>query len=207
MSITRSSFWLSNHFVFQCDIALLEYYVQSTSDPVLQKILQLLRKTTHLDKDEKNFIINSTLNNCNFVGVHGYNLTVNEKAASKKEAKGNDTYAKAPGNDKMAKGKVEGEDLLDDNAPETKDKTDFEGEDADGNKYDIGYNVREGEGSEGNMVEAPESGKNAKETKFVKNLSSFMNLAKAPGQEGDVDFEVNDEMGYNIQESDDLKKN
>ena len=140
-------------------------------------------------------------------GVHGYNLTVNEKAASKKEAKGNDTYAKAPGNDKMSKGKVEGEDLLDDNAPETKDKTDFEGEDADGNKYDIGYNVREGEGSEGNMVEAPESGKNAKETKFVKNLSSFMNLAKAPGKEGDVDFEVNDEMGYNIQESDDLKKN
>jgi hypothetical protein len=34
-----------------------------------------------------------------------------------------------------------------------------------------------------------------------------MNLAEAPGKEGDIDFEVNDEIGYNLAESDDLKKN
>jgi hypothetical protein len=35
----------------------------------------------------------------------------------------------------------------------------------------------------------------------------MMNLAEAPGKEGNIDFEVNDEMGYNIQESDEVKKN
>ena len=57
------------------------------------------------------------------------------------------------------------------------------------------------------MVEAPESGKAAKETKHVTSLDKFMNLAEAPGAEGDIDFEVNDEIGYNLDESDDLKKN
>jgi len=133
--------------------------------------------------------------------MHGYNLTMNE--AKEKAA----TMAKAPGNNKKEKGKVEGEDLLDDNAPETKDKTDFEGEDADGKNKEIGYNIREGAESEGDMVEAPENGKNAKETRHVTTLDKFMNLAQAPGAEGDIDFEVNDEMGYNLDESDDLKKN
>ena len=133
--------------------------------------------------------------------MHGYNITVNEAKAKA------DAMAKAPGNNKKEKAKVEGEDLLDDKAPETKDKTDFEGEDADGKNKEIGYNIREGAEAEGDMVEAPESGKNAKETKHVTSLDKFMNLAEAPGKEGDIDFEVNDEIGYNLAESDDLKKN
>jgi hypothetical protein len=133
--------------------------------------------------------------------MHGYNITVNEAKAKA------DAMAKAPGNNKKEKAKVEGEDLLDDKAPETKDKTDFEGEDADGKNKEIGYNIREGAEAEGDMVEAPESGKNAKETKHVTTLDKFMNLAEAPGKEGDIDFEVNDEIGYNLAESDDLKKN
>jgi hypothetical protein len=133
--------------------------------------------------------------------MHGYNITVNEAKAKA------DAMAKAPGNNKKEKAKVEGEDLLDDKAPETKDKTDFEGEDADGKNKEIGYNIREGAEAEGDMAEAPESGKNAKETKHVTSLDKFMNLAEAPGKEGDIDFEVNDEIGYNLAESDDLKKN
>jgi hypothetical protein len=133
--------------------------------------------------------------------MHGYNITVNEAKAKA------DAMAKAPGNNKKEKAKVEGEDLLDDKAPETKGKTDFEGEDADGKNKEIGYNIREGAEAEGDMAEAPEAGKNAKETKHVTSLDKFMNLAEAPGAEGDIDFEVNDENGYNLDESDDLKKN
>ena len=39
MNIIGSSFLLSNHFTFQFNVALLEYYVRSVRDPVLQKIL------------------------------------------------------------------------------------------------------------------------------------------------------------------------
>ena len=178
--------------------------------------------------------------------LHGYNITMNEAKAKA------DAMAKAPGNNNKEKAKVEGEDLLDDKAPETKpkDKVDFEGEDADGKNKEIGYNIREGAEAEGNMVEAPENGKSAKDTGnsvagtsdmieapengksakdtgnsvagtsnmvqapgtatkagHVKSLDQFMNLATAPGAEGDIDFDVNDEMGYNLAESDDLKKN
>ncbi len=129
--------------------------------------------------------------------MHGYNLTVNEAKAKA------DAMAKAPGNNKKEKGKVEGEDDLAE-GPETKDKTEFEGKDADGKNKEIGYNLREG--VDANLVEAPEKGKAAKETKHVTSLDKFMNLAEAPGSEGDIDFEVNDEMGYNLDESDDLKK-
>ncbi len=132
--------------------------------------------------------------------MHGYNLTVNEAKAKA------DAMAKAPGNNKKEKGKVEGEDDLAE-GPETKDKTEFEGKDADGKNKEIGYNLREGAETEGDMAEAPETGKNAKETRHVTSLDKFMNLAQAPGSEGDIDFEVNDEMGYNLDESDDLKKN
>ena len=71
--------------------------------------------------------------------LHGYNITMNEGKDKKEEG----DLAKAPGNNKKEKGKVEGEDLLAD-APETKDKTEFDAEDADGEKYEIGYNLREG---------------------------------------------------------------
>ena len=67
MNITGSSFWLSNHFTFQFDVALLEHYVTSARDPVLQKILKLLRKITPLEKDEIDFAVDSVLSKCDFV--------------------------------------------------------------------------------------------------------------------------------------------
>lgn len=149
--------------------------------------------------------------------LHGYNVTMNEKDEAKapgdsKMEAGKDLNKKnletAPGSNKKEKGKVEGEDLMTDDAPETKDKTEFEGKDAKGSKYDIGYNLREGEAeAEGEMVEAPEKGKPAKETEAKGNLEKMMDLAEAPGKEGDIDFEVNSEMGYNLKESDEVKKN
>jgi hypothetical protein len=149
--------------------------------------------------------------------LHGYNVTMNEKDEAKapgdsKMTSGKDmnkkNLEKAPGSNKKEKGKVEGEDLLDDNAPETKDKTDFKGKDAENSKYEIGYNIREGKAeNEGEMVEAPEGGKPAKETEAKGNIEKLMDLAEAPGKEGDIDFEVNSEMGYNLKESDEVKKN
>jgi len=151
--------------------------------------------------------------------LHGYNVTMNEKNQTTAKAPGDSklesgkdankkNLATAPGSHKKEKAKAEGEDLLSDNAPETKKKTEFDGKDAEGSKYEIGYNIREGKAEdEGNMVEAPEKGKNAKETTAKGNLEKMMNLAEAPGKEGNIDFEVNDEMGYNIQESDEVKKN
>jgi hypothetical protein len=151
--------------------------------------------------------------------LHGYNVTMNEKNQTTAKAPGDSklesgkdankkNLATAPGSHKKEKAKAEGEDLLSDNAPETKKKTEFDGKDAEGSKYEIGYNIREGKAEdEGNMVEAPEKGKNAKETTSKGNLEKMMNLAEAPGKEGNIDFEVNDEMGYNIQESDEVKKN
>jgi hypothetical protein len=157
--------------------------------------------------------------------MHGYNLTVNEAKA--KAA----TMAKAPGNNKKEKAKVEGEDDLAE-APETKDKTEFEGEDADGKNKEIGYNLREG--VDANLVEAPGSGKEAKETKgttstnfiqapakgkspketrHVSSLEKFMNLAEAPGDSLDIEFDAehiggkHKAIGYNLDESNDLKKN
>ena len=85
--------------------------------------------------------------------LHGYNISMNE---GKEKAKGD--LAKAPGDNKKEKAKVEGEDLLDDNAPDTKDKTDFEGEDADGKNDEIGYNLRESE--DDSLVEADDVKKN-----------------------------------------------
>lgn len=149
--------------------------------------------------------------------LHGYNVTMNEKDEAKapgdsKMEAGKDLNKKnletAPGSNKKEKGKVEGEDLMTDDAPETKDKTEFEAKDAKGSKYDIGYNLREGEAeAEGEMVEAPEKGKPAKETEAKGNLEKMMDLAEAPGKEGNIDFEVNSEMGYNLKESDEVKKN
>jgi len=69
--------------------------------------------------------------------MHGYNITMNEAKAKAT------TMAKAPGNNNKEKAKVEGENLLDDRAPETKDKTEFDGEDANGKNKEIGYNLRE----------------------------------------------------------------
>jgi hypothetical protein len=143
--------------------------------------------------------------------LHGYNVTMNEKNETAKApgdskiSSGKDlnkkNLASAPGSNKMEKSKVEGEDLLSDNAPETKEKTEFDGKDAEGAKYEIGYNVREGKTeSEGEMVEAPESGTNAKETHAKSDMKMKMNLAEAPCKEGDIDFEVNKKIGYNIGE-------
>ena len=143
-----------------------------------------------------------------FDSLHGYNITMNEAKA--KEEKAN--LAKAPGDNKKEKGKVEGEDLLGD-APETKDKTDFEGEDVDGEKYEIGYNLREGKAeNEGELAEAPDAeAKSNADTKLSGDIKKEMNLAEAPGKEGDIDFEGDsDDTGYNLdeaEESEEVKKN
>jgi hypothetical protein len=137
--------------------------------------------------------------------LHGYNITMNE--AKKKD--GNDDLAKAPGNNKKEKGKVEGEKLLAD-SPKTKDKTNFDAEDADGEKYEIGYNLREGKvENEGDLAEAPDNeAKSNAITKLKGGSEKIMNLAEAPGKEGDIDFKGDvEDMGYNLTESETLKKN
>jgi len=134
--------------------------------------------------------------------MHGYNITMNEAKAKA------DTMSKAPGNNKKEKAKVEGEDDLAE-APETNDKTEFEGESADGKNKEIGYNLREGD----NLAEAPIMGKSPKKTRHVSSLEKFMNLAEAPGDSLDIDFDAehiggkHKTIGYNLDESDDLKKN
>ena len=136
--------------------------------------------------------------------MHGYNMTMNEAKA--KAA----TMAKAPGNNMKEKAKVEGEDDLAE-GPETKDKTKFGGESADGKNKGIGYNLREGVGH--NLAKAPANGKATKETRHISSLEKFMNLAEAPGDSLDIDFDGEhmereyDGIGYGIDESDDLKKN
>jgi hypothetical protein len=63
------------------------------------------------------------------------------------------------------------------------------------------------------LVEAPENGTKAKETKGKTNIEKLANLAEAPGKEGNIDFDAEDvegdkyEIGYNLTESDSLKKN
>ena len=52
MNMAGSSFYPSNHLDFHFDVALLQHYVRLASDPILQKIIQLLRKITPLDEDE-----------------------------------------------------------------------------------------------------------------------------------------------------------
>jgi len=148
--------------------------------------------------------------------VHGYNLTMNEaKAKAEKTVlskapgdsklnKGKEGNPKgaletAPGNAKMSKGKVAGTKDLEE-APGTEADTDFDGHDGAENGYDIGYNLREQEN--GKLAEAPESGKGAKETKATSSaLVAKQNLAKAPGKGKEVDFEANDDNGYNLDES------
>jgi len=154
--------------------------------------------------------------------VHGYNITMNEAKAKAekpvlakapgdsklnkgKEGNPKGSLETAPGNDKMAKGKVAGAKDLEE-APGAKGKTDFDGHDGAENGYEIGYNLREQEN--GKLAEAPENGKGAKETKSTSSaLVSKQNLAKAPGKGKEVDFEANDDNGYNLAESEDLKKN
>jgi len=154
--------------------------------------------------------------------VHGYNLTMNEaKAKAEKSVlakapgdsklnKGKEGNPKgaletAPGNSKMSKGKVAGAKDLEE-APGKEADTDFDGHDSAENGYDIGYNLREQEN--GKLAEAPESGKGAKETKSTSSaLVAKQNLAKAPGKGKEVDFEPRDENGYNLDESENLKKN
>jgi hypothetical protein len=57
------------------------------------------------------------------------------------------------------------------------------------------------------LAEAPEAASQDKSgAKDIEDLEGH-NLATAPGTEGDVDIKVNAEMGYNLDENDDVKKN
>ena len=66
--INVKSMWLSIHFLFQYDFALLEHYVRSRSDPKLQEILATLRKIHFNDQD----IDKATAlicDNCHFISI------------------------------------------------------------------------------------------------------------------------------------------
>ena len=48
-------------------MGLFNHYIRSANNPILQKILQLLRKIDPLSDEEINFIIKSILDNCIFI--------------------------------------------------------------------------------------------------------------------------------------------
>jgi len=155
------------------------------------------------------------------------------KMVDGKEKNKKANLAEAPGNDKKVTGKTPGDKFLA-KAPGTKGKIDFDANDESGEKYDhIGYNLEEAKVSKhGDMVEAPESGKNAKETHATASqledgmdlieapekgkkakettigsaLSKRMDLAEAPGKEGNISLKYDKKHGYNLTESEDLKK-
>jgi len=138
-----------------------------------------------------------------------------------------ETYAKAPGEAKMAKDdsatEKRAEKLMSD-APkdeEVQDKTSKkdvenqkvaqladapEGSEKE-TKYEaspeIGYNLREGEDiskEDPNLAEAPKSSSQEKSgEEFIENVAD-QNLAKAPGKEGDIGYSVDKENGYNLDE-------
>ena len=74
----------------------------------------------------------------------------------------------------------------------------------------MGYNLDEKadiEKADQQLAEAPEASSQDKSgAKDIEDLKDH-NLATAPGTEGDIDIKVNAEMGYNLDESDDVKKN
>jgi len=116
-------------------------------------------------------------------GFHGYNLTMNEaikkiqsqyKNGQLVKAPGNDKMTKgkdankknlaaAPGSSKMVKGKEQGKNLLRD-APGKEGDVDFDGVDAAGNKYEIGYNIAEGKTTATNYAKTPNGGSKVKST-------------------------------------------
>jgi hypothetical protein len=61
--------------------------------------------------------------------------------------------------------------------------------------------------ADGQMAEAPKSTSQEKSGEEFTEDPKDMNLAEAPGVEGDIDIKVNSEMGYNLDESDEVKKN
>jgi hypothetical protein len=75
---------------------------------------------------------------------------------------------------------------------------------------EMGYNLDEKADiakTDQQLAEAPESASQDKSgSKDIEDLKD-QNLAEAPGTEGDIDIKVNSEMGYNLDESDDVKKN
>ena len=96
--------------------------------------------------------------------VHGYNLTMNEaKKKSDPKGKSNDTFEKAPGDSKLAKGKINkdgnlgvapgnkdksegkvlGKDGLEEAPDDNNKDTKYKGEDAEGEVDGIGYNLKE----------------------------------------------------------------
>jgi hypothetical protein len=75
---------------------------------------------------------------------------------------------------------------------------------------EMGYNLHEEKDlskEDPEMADAPKSSSQDKSgEKFIEDTKD-MNLAEAPGAEGDIDIKVNSEMGYNLDESDEVKKN
>jgi hypothetical protein len=75
---------------------------------------------------------------------------------------------------------------------------------------EMGYNLDEKAEiakTDQQLAEAPEAASQDKSgAKDIEDIEGH-NLATAPGTEGDVDIKVNAEMGYNLDENDDVKKN
>ena len=69
-----------------------------------------------------------------------------------------------------------------------------------------GYNLDEKAeiAGDSNMAVAPEA--KAKSESAPEKVGD-QNLAEAPGKEGDIDYSVDKENGYNLDESDEVKKN
>ena len=68
-------------------MGLFNHYIRSANNPILQKILQLLRKINPLSDGEINFIIESILDNCTFVDSWDGLPDDVVKIVSKKEAR------------------------------------------------------------------------------------------------------------------------
>jgi hypothetical protein len=133
----------------------------------------------------------------------GYNLH-EEKDLSKEDPE----MAEAPKSSSQDKS---GEKFIDDldnqelaKAPGKEGDIDFEA-----NK-EMGYNLEEKADiakTDDGMAEAPKSNSQDKSGEEFIEDTKDMNLAEAPGKEGEIDIKVNSEMGYNLDESDEVKKN
>lgn len=145
--------------------------------------------------------------------LHGYNRTMNEGKADLKNATPKTNYSKAPGNDKKApQVNVKNKSLAD--APDKKGKSKLTSGSTDPDFSDAPGNDEMGKGKNANvkknLAEAPGNDNKQNGKELGKN-----NLSSAPvDKNGVLKFDVSDakdakvyKSGYNIAESEEVKKN
>ena len=166
---------------------------KSKFDAEKQSVAQLAEAPDGKEK-ETDFEVNKEI---------GYNLH-EEKDLSKEDPE----MAEAP---KSSSQEKSGEKFIED----PKDMNLAEAPGAEGDidikvNSEMGYNLHEEKDlskEDPEMADAPKSSSQDKSgEKFIEDTKD-MNLAEAPGAEGDIDIKVNSEMGYNLDESDEVKKN